>query len=241
LRWAGLTDSRLVRRKLILRNLQETAYVKAIGARTGDVRRQTMLKSGSAKFVWTVGGELSAKGGGEFADYRDFFRTFDASTGKGLRKVDLGARVRGSPLFLLMEGKQSHRGRVLDVRVRRAWPIAGKHDVGTVPPKICRTRQTSPWCCCRLETQVRSLRTRFIYSEATLFAALRSSSKTPGTATSVRESARPVAAVFMCAADPFRTCHDRAQPRSAKIAHRLLQAHLAIKILNPLVAGALCV
>jgi alcohol dehydrogenase (cytochrome c) len=89
------------------RNLPATAYVKAIDARTGDVRWQTILESRSEKdFMWTVGGVLSTRGGVVFAGYRDFFRAFDADTGKELWKVNLGARVRGSPISFLLDGKQ---------------------------------------------------------------------------------------------------------------------------------------
>ncbi|MGC2518231.1 MAG: PQQ-dependent dehydrogenase, methanol/ethanol family [Burkholderiales bacterium] len=87
-------------------NLPSTAYVKAIDARTGNVRWQTVLESGSDNFVWTVGGVLSTKSGVVFAGYRDFFRAFDADTGKELWKVNLGARVRGSPISFLLDGRQ---------------------------------------------------------------------------------------------------------------------------------------
>jgi alcohol dehydrogenase (cytochrome c) len=87
-------------------NLPATAYVKAIDARTGDVRWQTVLASGSENFVWTVGGVLSTRGGVVFAGYRDFFHAFDADTGKVLWKVNLGARVRGSPISFSLDGRQ---------------------------------------------------------------------------------------------------------------------------------------
>jgi len=87
-------------------NTPATAYVKAVDARTGEVRWQTMLASGSEDFVWTVGGVLSTRGGVVFAGYRDFFRAFDADTGKELWKVNLGARVRGSPISFLLDGRQ---------------------------------------------------------------------------------------------------------------------------------------
>jgi alcohol dehydrogenase (cytochrome c) len=87
-------------------NLPSTAYVKAIDARTGEVRWQTVLESGSENFVWTVGGVLSTRSGVVFAGYRDFFRAFDADTGKELWKVNLGARVRGSPVSFLLDGRQ---------------------------------------------------------------------------------------------------------------------------------------
>jgi alcohol dehydrogenase (cytochrome c) len=84
-----------------------SAYVKAIDAQTGDVRWQAVLESaGSEDFVWTVGGVLSTKEGVVFAGYRDFFRAFDADTGKELWKVNLGARVRGSPVSYSLDGKQ---------------------------------------------------------------------------------------------------------------------------------------
>jgi len=87
-------------------NLPATAYVKAIDARTGNVRWQTVVASGPDNFVWTVGGVLSTRGGVVFAGYRDFFRAFDADTGEELWKVNLGARVRGSPISYLLEGRQ---------------------------------------------------------------------------------------------------------------------------------------
>jgi len=88
------------------KHLQSTAYVKAIDARTGDVRWQTVLATGSENFVWTVGGVLSTKGGVVFSGYRDFFRAFDADTGKVLWKVNLGGHVRGSPISFLSNGRQ---------------------------------------------------------------------------------------------------------------------------------------
>jgi len=87
-------------------NLPSAAYVKAIDARTGDVRWQTVLDSGAENFVWTVGGVLSTKGGVVFAGYRDLFRAFDADTGKELWKINLGSRVRGSPISFLLNGRQ---------------------------------------------------------------------------------------------------------------------------------------
>jgi alcohol dehydrogenase (cytochrome c) len=87
-------------------NLPSTAYVKAIDALTGDVRWQTVLESGSENFVWAVGGVLSTKGGVVLAGYRDFFRAFDADTGRELWKVSLGARVRGSPISFSLGGRQ---------------------------------------------------------------------------------------------------------------------------------------
>lgn len=88
------------------RNLPATAYIKAIDAQTGDVRWQTVLESGSEDFVWTVGGVLSTDGGVVFAGYRDFFRAFDADSGSELWKINLGARVRGSPISFSLDGKQ---------------------------------------------------------------------------------------------------------------------------------------
>jgi glucose dehydrogenase len=70
------------------------------------MRWQTVLASGSENFVWTVGGVLSTKSGVIFAGYRDFFRAFDADTGKELWKVNLGSRVAGSPISFLLEGRQ---------------------------------------------------------------------------------------------------------------------------------------
>jgi alcohol dehydrogenase (cytochrome c) len=88
------------------RNLPSTAYVKAVDARSGDVRWQAVLASSSENFVWTVGGVLSTRGGVVFAGYRDFFRAFDSDTGKELWKVNLGARVRGSPISFSLDGRQ---------------------------------------------------------------------------------------------------------------------------------------
>ena len=87
-------------------NLPTTAYVKAIDAQTGDVRWQTALDSGSKDFVWTVGGVLSTRRGVVFAGYRDYFRAFDADTGQELWKVNLGGRVRGSPISYSLDGLQ---------------------------------------------------------------------------------------------------------------------------------------
>jgi alcohol dehydrogenase (cytochrome c) len=87
-------------------NQPATAYVKAIDARSGDARWQAVLASGSDNFKWAVGGVLSTKSGVVFAGYLDYFRAFDADTGKELWKVNLGARVRGSPISFLAEGRQ---------------------------------------------------------------------------------------------------------------------------------------
>lgn len=87
-------------------NLPAKAYVKAIDAQTGDVHWQTALESDSDTFVWTVGGVLSTKGGLVFAGYRDILRAFDADSGKVLWKVNLGGRVRGSPISFSLDGRQ---------------------------------------------------------------------------------------------------------------------------------------
>jgi alcohol dehydrogenase (cytochrome c) len=87
-------------------NLPSTAYIKAIDARTGDVHWQTILDSGSANFVWTVGAVLSTRNGLLFAGYRTVFHAFDADTGEVLWKINLGGRVRGSPVSFLVDGKQ---------------------------------------------------------------------------------------------------------------------------------------
>jgi alcohol dehydrogenase (cytochrome c) len=89
------------------RNMPLTAYVKAIDARTGDVRWQTVVESGFGDFrTGPLGGVLSTMSGVVFAGYRDFFRAFDADTGKELWKVNLGARVGGSPISFLLDGRQ---------------------------------------------------------------------------------------------------------------------------------------
>jgi alcohol dehydrogenase (cytochrome c) len=87
-------------------NLPATAYVKAIDAQTGDIRWQTVLEATSDNFVWTVGGVLSTKGGVVFAGYRDVFRSFDADSGEELWRINLGARVRGSPVSFAIDGQQ---------------------------------------------------------------------------------------------------------------------------------------
>ena len=87
-------------------NVPATAYVKAIDALTGDVRWEAVLESSSTNFVWTVGGILSTKTGVVFAGYRNYFHAFDADTGKELWKVNLGARVRGSPVSYSVDGQQ---------------------------------------------------------------------------------------------------------------------------------------
>lgn len=87
-------------------NQPATAYVKAIDAQTGEIRWQTVLGSGSDNFVWTVGGVLSTGGGVVFAGYRDVFRSFDADSGEELWRMNLGARVRGSPVSFAIDGKQ---------------------------------------------------------------------------------------------------------------------------------------
>lgn len=87
-------------------NQPATAYVKAIDAQTGDVRWQTALATGPKDFMWTVGGVLSLDSGVLFAGYRDVFRAFDADTGSELWRVNLGGRVRGSPVSYALGGKQ---------------------------------------------------------------------------------------------------------------------------------------
>ena len=87
-------------------NQPATAYVKAIDAQTGEIRWQTVLGSGSENFVWTVGGVLSTGGGVVFAGYRDVFRSFDADSGEELWRMNLGARVRGSPMSFAIDGQQ---------------------------------------------------------------------------------------------------------------------------------------
>lgn len=91
---------------LYAQNQPATAYIKAVDARTGDVRWQTVLARGSDNFIWAVGGVLSTRTGVVFAGYKEYFRAFDADTGKELWKVNLGARVRGSPISFLAEGRQ---------------------------------------------------------------------------------------------------------------------------------------
>lgn len=87
-------------------NLPATAYVKAVDAQTGEIRWETVLESGSDNFVWTVGGVLSTETGVIFAGYRDVFRSFDADDGKELWRINLGARVRGSPVSFAIDGEQ---------------------------------------------------------------------------------------------------------------------------------------
>lgn len=87
-------------------NQPATAFVKAIDAQTGEIRWQTILGSGPENFVWTVGAVLSTGGGVVFAGYRDVFRSFDADSGEELWRMNLGARVRGSPVSFAIDGKQ---------------------------------------------------------------------------------------------------------------------------------------
>jgi alcohol dehydrogenase (cytochrome c) len=88
------------------RNLERTAYVKAIDAQSGRVRWQTVLESGTDDFVWTVGSVLSTRGGLAFAGYRDAFRAFDSDSGKELWRTQLGGRVRGSPISYAVGDRQ---------------------------------------------------------------------------------------------------------------------------------------
>ena len=87
-------------------NQPATAYVKAIDVLTGDVRWQTVLASGPDDFMWTVGGILSLNSGVVFSGYRDVLRAFDADTGDELWQVNLGGRVRGSPVSYAMDNRQ---------------------------------------------------------------------------------------------------------------------------------------
>jgi alcohol dehydrogenase (cytochrome c) len=83
-----------------------TAYVKAVEAATGRVRWQAVLESSSDDFMWTVGGVLSTDTGVAFAGYRDVLRAFDSDTGAELWRVNLGGRVRGSPVTYAIDGHQ---------------------------------------------------------------------------------------------------------------------------------------
>jgi len=87
-------------------NHPATAYLKAVDAQTGDVRWQTGLGSGANDFEWTVGGALSTGTGLVFSGYRDLFRCFASDTGKELWSVNLGGRVRGSPISYALDGQQ---------------------------------------------------------------------------------------------------------------------------------------
>jgi|GEM_PF-53512 len=87
-------------------NLPASAYVKAIDARSGEIRWQAVLEMNPANFVWTVGGVLSTHSGVAFAGYRDYFHAFDSDSGIELWKVNLGARVRGSPISYSVDGRQ---------------------------------------------------------------------------------------------------------------------------------------
>jgi alcohol dehydrogenase (cytochrome c) len=89
-------------------DLPATAWLKAIDARTGEIRWQTELASstGGPDFDWTVGGVLSTRSGLVFAGYRDSFRAFDSDTGRELWRMDLGGRVRGSPISFELDGQQ---------------------------------------------------------------------------------------------------------------------------------------
>jgi alcohol dehydrogenase (cytochrome c) len=83
-----------------------TAYVKAIDALSGEIRWQSAFERGSGDFDWAVGGVLSTRAGLAFAGYGDVFHAFDADTGEELWRVDLGRRVRGSPISFELDGRQ---------------------------------------------------------------------------------------------------------------------------------------
>lgn len=87
-------------------NHPTTAYVKAIDARTGEIRWEHVLETSPENFVWTVGGVLSTRTGVVFAGYRNVFRAFDADNGRELWRINLGARVRGSPVAYAIDGRQ---------------------------------------------------------------------------------------------------------------------------------------
>jgi alcohol dehydrogenase (cytochrome c) len=87
-------------------NLPTAASVKAIDASTGATRWRAVLGADSDDFVWTVGGVLSTAGGVAFAGYREYFYALDSDTGKELWKINLGARVRGSPIAYALSGRQ---------------------------------------------------------------------------------------------------------------------------------------
>jgi alcohol dehydrogenase (cytochrome c) len=87
-------------------NHPTAASVKAIDAATGTTRWRAVLGADSDNFVWTVGGVLSTAGGVAFAGYRDYFYALDSDTGKELWNINLGARVRGSPIAYALSGRQ---------------------------------------------------------------------------------------------------------------------------------------
>lgn len=87
-------------------NHPTTASIKAIDATTGDTRWRTVFSSDSDRFVWTVGGVLSTAGGVAFAGYREYFYALDSDTGGELWKINLGARVRGSPVAFALNSRQ---------------------------------------------------------------------------------------------------------------------------------------
>jgi len=73
------------------------ASVKAVDARTGDIRWETPLASGP-DIPRVVGGVLSTAGGLVFAGYDDEFFAFDSDTGRILWRLRLGARINAPPV-----------------------------------------------------------------------------------------------------------------------------------------------
>jgi len=73
------------------------AAVKAVDARTGDIRWETPLASGP-DIDRVVGGVLSTAGGLVFASYHDEFFAFDSDTGRILWRLRLGARINAPPV-----------------------------------------------------------------------------------------------------------------------------------------------
>jgi alcohol dehydrogenase (cytochrome c) len=80
------------------------ASVKAIDATTGATRWRTVLGTDVDGFAWVVGGVLSTAGGVAFVGYREHFYALDADTGRELWKINLGAKVRGSPIAFVSNG-----------------------------------------------------------------------------------------------------------------------------------------
>ena len=87
-------------------NLPTAAAIRAIDARTGEVKWQVLLEKGGENVSRVVGGVMSTEGGVFFSGYKEEFAAYDSNTGRKLWSVNLGARVSGPPVAFGVGGDQ---------------------------------------------------------------------------------------------------------------------------------------
>jgi alcohol dehydrogenase (cytochrome c) len=79
--------------------------IKALDARTGDVRWETPLEEGHDVFL-SVGGVLTTKTGVAFVGDREELLALDSDTGKILWRVRLGGTLAAAPISYAVDGRQ---------------------------------------------------------------------------------------------------------------------------------------